>query len=41
MKVVILPVADATEATMTSAKAAGVDTLTLTLTLNPTLASTP
>ena len=30
MKVVILPVADATEATMTSAKAEGVDTLTLT-----------
>ena len=29
MKVVILPVADATEATMTSAKAAGVDALTL------------
>ena len=38
MKVVILPVADATEATMTSAKAAGVDTLTLTL--NPSLTLT-
>ena len=35
MKVVILPVADATEATMTSAKAAGVDTLTLPLTYRP------
>ena len=33
-----LPVADATEATMTIAKAAGVDTLTLTL--NPSLTLT-
>ena len=38
MKVVILPVPDATEATMTSAKAEGVDPLTLPL--NPSLTLT-